>query len=91
MFTVGSMFNNLSNNMNNLDSGSNIMNQLKQCQQDKGAILDILLQNGKINQQEYNDLQQYKNNPQQIVQYLAGRNQIYANQINQIVQGLNQK
>ena len=52
-------------------SGLNILSQLKMIQQDSGAILDILLQNGKINQQQYADLQQYRNNPQMIFNYLS--------------------
>jgi len=45
-----------------------------------GAILDILLQNGKINQQQYSELQQYKNNPEAVGNYLIShgkQNEIY--------------
>lgn len=48
----------------------NIFAQLVQIKQDPGKILDILLQNGKINQIEYNELQPYKNNPEAIARYL---------------------
>ncbi len=45
-----------------------------------GAILDILLQKGKINQQQYYELQQYKNNPEAIGRYLI--NSGYGDAIN---------
>lgn len=49
----------------------NLIRQYKQIQNNPGAILDILLQNGKINQQQYNELQSVRNNPQQIFNYLS--------------------
>ena len=49
----------------------NIISQVRQLQNNPGQILDILLQSGKINQQQYNELQPYKNNPQQIFNYLV--------------------
>lgn len=47
-----------------------ILNQFNQVQKDPGKILDILFNNGKITQQQYNSLQPIKDNPQKIVQYL---------------------
>lgn len=89
MNLINNMFNNLNNGYeNNIDD---IMIQANQCQQNPGVILDILAQKGKINQQQYNELQQYRNNPQFIAQYLMNNNQGYANQINQIIQQLNQQ
>lgn len=52
---------------NNNNNNENIISQLLM---NPGAILDIMFQNDKINIQQYNDLQQYKNNPQAIFQYL---------------------
>ena len=49
---------------------NNILSQVSALQNNPAAILDILLQHGKINQQQYNELQPYKDNPQQIVSYL---------------------
>ena len=92
MVTVWSMFNNLNTGgASNYPAGgaSNIFAQVRQCQQNPNAILDILAQAGKINQQQYQELQQYNGNAQQIVQYLMGQNQGYANQINKIIQQLN--
>lgn len=65
----------------------NILAQYMQLQNNPGGIIDILLQNGKINQAQYNDLQKYKNNPQMICAYLMnnGNN----GQLNQIISGLN--
>ena len=48
----------------------NILSQIAQVKRNPGAILDILLQNGKINQQQYGELQPYKKDPQAIFQYL---------------------
>ena len=52
------------------NGGPNIYQQIQMIQKDPGSILDILLQLDKINQQEYTQLQPYKNNPQEIYNYL---------------------
>ena len=46
------------NNQSSFGGGGiwNIINQYRQIQNDPGKILDVLLNNGKINQQQYNDL-----------------------------------
>lgn len=62
----GGNINNQRGTFNNNNNG-NIISQLLM---NPGAILDIMFQNDKINIQQYNDLQQYKNNPQAIFQYL---------------------
>lgn len=64
----------------------NLISQFRQVQQNPGAILDIMLQNGKITQQEYQEMQPYKNNPQQLVQYLTKG---HASEINQAQQQAN--
>ena len=77
------------NQVNN-NSGGGIVNALKQYRQlqnNPGVILDILLHNGKITQQQYNELQPIKNNPQQIVNYLVQHGN--AGQINQAQQTAN--
>ena len=62
------LFNRFGNNTQRNNTGNNgllnILNQYKQIQNDPGKILDILLNNGKISQQQYNDLQPMRNNPQ---------------------------
>ena len=58
----------------------NLLKQFSQVQRNPSAILDILLNNGKINQQQYNDLQPYRNNPQQIFNYLMNNGK--ANELN---------
>ncbi len=73
------LFNMLGGRINNSPVG-NIMNQYMQLKRDPGKILDLLFQNGKINMQQYNDLQPYRNNPQAIVNYLSMNGN--ANQIN---------
>lgn len=73
------LFDMLGGRINNSPVG-NIMNQYMQLKQDPGKILDLLFQNGKINMQQYNDLQPYRNNPQAIVNYLSMNGN--ANQIN---------
>ena len=67
---------------------NNILSQLIQVQKNPAAILDILLQNGKINQQQYNDMKPFGNNPEQIVNYLVQHGN--SNQINQATQMANQ-
>ena len=80
---------NIMNPNRNYSNNNNILHQLAQIKQNPGAILDILLQNGKINQQQYNELQQYRNNPEMIGRYLINNGK--ANEINQAEQMANQK
>lgn len=86
----GSLFNRFGNANQNYqrNNSGNIISQLAQVKKDPGAILDILLRNGKINQQQYNDLQQYRNNPEMIGQYLINHGR--ANEIGQAEQQANQ-
>ena len=51
-------------------SRGNLALQLAQLKNNPGYILDILLQNKKITQQQYNELQPYRNNPEAIGKYL---------------------
>lgn len=78
----GGYQNSINNNSSNVGNGGllGILRQYRQLQRDPGAILDILFQHGKINQQQYNELQPMRNNPQQIVNYLTQHGN--ANQIN---------
>ena len=80
------LFNRFGNNPAPRSGGGllNILNQYRQIQNDPGKILDVLLNNGKINQQQYNDLQPMRNNPKQIVEYLSTHGN--ASQINQAQQ-----
>ena len=85
------MPNNLFNRFGNMQrntNGDNILAQLARIKQDPGSILDIMLQHGKINQQQYNELQQYRNNPEMIGRYLINNGR--ANEINQAQQIINQ-
>ena len=80
-----SLFTMFGNDKNNMSG--NILKQLAQIKRNPGAILDIMLQNGKIDYQQYNELQQYKNNPEMIVQYLMNKGK--SNEINQSQQMAN--
>ena len=73
---------------NNNSRPANIYMQLAKVQKDPGYILDILLQNNKITQQQYDELQPVKNNPQQIFNYLHQHGN--ANQLNQAAQMMKQ-
>lgn len=69
----------------------NLINKIKQLQNNPGQILDELAQSGRISQNQYNDLQQYRNNPQQIVNYLMRNgNANQQQQLNSIQQIANQ-
>lgn len=84
---MGNPFYNRFNNMMNHNQYNNIfglINQAKQLEKNPGQILDILIQNGKIDQQQYNELQEYKSNPQQIFNYLINHGN--AMQLNQAQQ-----
>ena len=76
-----SLFNRFGNTNQYGGFQNNILSQLALVKKNPGAILDILLQSGKINQQQYSDLQKYKNDPQAIVNYLIQNGN--AGQINQ--------
>ena len=51
-------------------NNNNILQQYQQVKNNPGMILDILLQNKKINYQQYSEMQSFKDNPQQIANYL---------------------
>lgn len=74
----------MANPIFNMINGINLINQVNQLQNNPAQILNILLRNGKINQQQYNELQQYGNNPQQIFNYLMNHGK--ADQLNQAQQ-----
>lgn len=69
-------FNNLMRQNQSTNNIMSLIQQAKQMENNPGQILDILMQKGKINQQQYNELQQYKNNPQQVVYYLMNHGNI---------------
>lgn len=64
--------NGMNGNPSNVGNGGllEIIHQYRQLQNNPGAILDILFQHSKINQQQYSELQPMRDNPQQIVNYL---------------------
>lgn len=53
---------------NPMQNVMNALNQIRQMQQNPNGLADLLLQKGKINQQQYEQIKGY--NPQQIGQYL---------------------
>lgn len=64
------LFNKYGNSNQNQHSNNNILVQLIKAKNNPGYVLDVLLKNNKINQQQYNELQPYKNNPEIIIKYL---------------------
>ena len=68
---------------------NNILSQLAMLRNNQGAILDILLQSGKITQQQYNELQPYRNNPEMIGRYLINNGR--SAEINQAQQEANNR
>lgn len=72
---------------NNVQPQNNIISQFLRLQKNPSEILDVLLQSGKINQQQYNELQPHKNNPEAIGKYLMNNGN--GSSINQIQQILN--
>lgn len=65
-----SLFNRFGNQNKIGNNTGGILSQLIQIRKNPGYILDILLQNRKITQQQYDDLQTYRNNPEAIGKYL---------------------
>lgn len=82
------LFNRFGNISQANNSNKNIFSQLAQLKRDPGSILDIMLSNGKINQQQYNDLQQYRSNPEMICKYLINNGK--ADEINNAERVVNQ-
>ena len=86
------MPNNLFNRFGNAhrQNNNNILAQIEQIKKDPGVILDILLQNEKISQSQYYELQPYKNNPEAIGKYLINNGKgSEINQAEQTAKGLN--
>ncbi len=54
------------------NGSTSLAQDMKQVERDPGSILEILYRKGKINQQVYNELQPYRNNPEYIGKYLLG-------------------
>lgn len=77
----------ISNSNNQVKPSGDIISQIVKVKKDPGFILDIMLQNEKINQQQYNELQPYRNNPEMIVKYLMNNGK--ANEINQAENTIN--
>lgn len=48
----------------------NALQQIKQMQQNPNGLCDLLLQKGKITEQQYNEMKQFNGNPQMIGEYL---------------------
>lgn len=78
----------MSNSNNQVKPSGNIISQIAKVKKDPGFVLDIMLQNGKINYQQYNELQPYRNNLEMIVKYLINNGK--ANEINQAENAINQ-
>ncbi len=68
---------------------NNLASQIAMLKNDPGSILDILIQKEKITQQQYNELQQYRNNPEAIARYLL--NSSRGNEIQQAIQTANNR
>lgn len=82
------LFNRFGNQNIQRNNNGNMLSQLARLKNDPGYILDILLQSGKINQQQYNNLQPYRNNPEAIGKYLI--NNGHGKEIQQAEQLANQ-
>lgn len=85
---MNSLFNRFGNNNAYNNNNNNILAQYAQLKRNPAAILDVLLQRGKITQYQYNELQKYKNNPEAIGRYLI--NSGNGNEIRQAEQTVNQ-
>ena len=83
-----SLFNRFGNKGVQSRPQNNIISQLMSLRNNPGGILDILLQNNKITQQQYNELQPYKNNPEAIGRYLI--NSGFSKEISNAEQTANQ-
>lgn len=81
------LFNKFGNQNQYGSNKNNIFTQLAYIKNNPGYILDILLQNGKINQKQYNELQPYKNNPEAIGKYLMNSGD--GNELRQIERAMN--
>lgn len=89
MIMANFLFNRFGNNVNyNKTPNNNLISQFMSLRNNPSGILDILFQNKKISQQQYNALQPYKNNPEAIAKYLIDNGR--SNEIRQAEQAANQ-
>ena len=66
----GGMMPNMLGGMNNVGNFMQMIQQVRQARQNPNILGDMLLQNGKINQQQYEAIKQMNGNPQKIGEYL---------------------
>lgn len=71
-------------NANPMLNAINMAQMFRKIQNDPSQIADLLLNNGKITNEQYKDIQKFNGNPQLIVQYLLKDGTITAQDINNI-------
>lgn len=59
---------------------------IRQAQQNPNMLADMLMQNGKINQQQYDEIKKFNGNPQMIGEYLMQSGTMPQQQVQQAYQ-----
>lgn len=72
----------------NVGNMMQMINQIRQARQNPNILADILMQNGKINQNQYDQIKQFNGDPQMIGQYLMQSGVMPQQQVQQAYQNV---
>ena len=71
-------------NGNPMSNMMNVLQQIRNVQQNPNQLADLLLNSGKINQQQYEQIKTFNGNPQQIGEYLMRTGTLPQQQVQQM-------
>lgn len=66
----------------------NMVQQIRNMQQNPNQLADLLMNSGKINQQQYEQIKQFNGNPQKIGEYLMQTGTMPQQQVQQAYQNI---
>lgn len=67
------LFNRFVGQGNPMSNAMQVANLFRQIQNDPSKITDLLLQKGRISEEQYKEMQKFGGNPRMMVQYLLGQ------------------
>lgn len=67
------LFNRFVGQGNPMSNAMQVANLFRQIQNDPSKITDLLLQKGRISEEQYQEMQKFGGNPRMMVQYLLGQ------------------
>ena len=72
----------------NVGNMMQMINQIRQARQNPNMLADLLVQNGKINQSQYEQIRQFNGDPQKIGEYLMQNGVMPQQQVQQAYQNV---